>query len=146
MASRFPLLALVLTLLAAASAGAQPLPPDFRLGDAAAPLGYEAHLAIDPSREDFEGSIEIALRINRPLAALWLNGTGLTVLSASLELAGRHLELTTVPGGEDFIGFSAPEPLPAGEARLAIRYRGKLDPLSTRGIFRQREGGDWYVV
>jgi alanyl aminopeptidase len=146
MASRFSLLALVLTLLAAASAGAQPLPPDFRLGDAAAPLGYEAHLAIDPSREDFEGSIEIALRINRPLAALWLNGTGLTVFSASLELAGRHLELTTVPGGEDFIGFTAPEPLPAGEARLAIRYRGKLDPLSTRGIFRQREGGDWYVV
>ena len=146
MSSRFSLLALVVTLLAAVSAGAQPTPPEFRLGDGAAPLGYEARLAIDPSREDFEGSIEIALRINRPLPALWLNGTGLTVLSASLELAGRRLELTAIPGGEDFIGFSAPEPLPPGEARLAIRYQGKLDPLSTRGLFRQREGGDWYVV
>jgi cytosol alanyl aminopeptidase len=137
---------LVAWLCIATAAFAQPKPPDFRLGDGATPLGYEATLAIDPSRDDFEGSITIALRINRPQAVLWLNGTGLTVLAASLDWADRRVDLATVPGGEDFIGFTAPEALPAGEAKLAIRYRGKLDTLATRGLFKQQEGDDWYVL
>jgi cytosol alanyl aminopeptidase len=27
-----------------------------------------------------------------------------------------------------------------------IRYRGELEPLATRGLFRQQEAGEWYVV
>ena len=143
---RSPVATLVAWLCIATSAFAQPKPPDFRLGDAATPLGYEATLAIDPSSDAFEGSITIALRINRPQAVLWLNATGLSVLAASLDFADRRVDLATVPGGEDFIGFAAPDALPAGDAMLAIRYRGKLDILSTRGLFKQQEGDDWYVL
>src|ERR1700694_678379 len=97
MTLRSPVAALLVAwLCVATSAFAQPEPPDFRLGDGATPLGYEATLAIDPSRDDFEGSIAIALRINRPQAVLWLNGTGLSVLSANLDFPDRRVDLAAV--------------------------------------------------
>ena len=120
--------------------------PSFRLGDAATPLNYVARLAIDPARDDFEGEVAIEMKVNRVLATLWLNATQLTVQSATLETKEKSLALTTVVSGDDFIGFSSLEPIPPGDARMVIRYRGKIDSLSTRGIFKQREGGEWYVV
>jgi alanyl aminopeptidase len=120
--------------------------PEFRLGDAATPLGYAVHLSIDPALTEFEGEIAIELRIDKPQAVLWLNGTDLAILSANIQMTDRNIELSVVPGGNDFIGFTASGGLPAGNAKLHIHYRGKLDPLSTRGLFRQQEGADWYVI
>ena len=52
-----------------------------------------------------------------------------------------------VPGGEDFVGFEARgAEFTPGIALATIRYRGQLEPLSTRGLFRQEDRGDWYVV
>lgn len=34
----------------------------------------------------------------------------------------------------------------AGVAVANIRYRGLLEPLATRGLFRQQEAGEWYVL
>jgi alanyl aminopeptidase len=134
-------------LLSLAAHGAAPAkPPEFRLGDAVRPLGYQARLAIDPESDVFEGRIEIALDIRRPQPVLWLNATDLTIVSADFEKDGRRVELTSIAGGEDFVGFAGAEPLPAGEAKLVVRYRGKIDSLSTEGIFRQKEGTDWYVL
>ena len=137
-------LSLLLSLAAGAAAPAQP--PEFRLGDAVEPLAYQARLVIDPARDDFEGRIEISLNVRRPQAVLWLNATDLAIVSADFEKDGQRVELATVKGGEDFIGFAGAEPLPVGEATLVVRYRGKIDSLATEGIFRQKEGADWYVV
>ncbi len=131
-------------VLSAPPPGAKP--PAFRLGDAATPLAYAARLSIDPARTEFEGDITIDMRLNRPQDVLWLNGTDLVIVSAYIETGGRRTELAAAEGEKDFIGFAASEMLPAGDARLQVRYRGKLEGLSTRGLFRQQEGADWYVV
>ena len=120
--------------------------PTFRLGDAATPLNYVARLVIDPGRDNFDGEMAIDMKVNRPTAVLWLNASQITVQSASLEMNDRTLPLTSIPGGTDFIGFRATEPIPAGTARMVIHFRGKIDSLSTTGVFKQREGDDWYVV
>ena len=125
---------------------AVPGAPTFRLGDAITPRAYAARLAIDPSRTDFDGEISIEIRINRALETLWLNGTDLVIGTATLETAGRRIDLTAVSSGKDFIGFTAKEALPAGEARLQIAYKGRFEPVDTRGLFRQQEGHDWYVT
>ena len=117
--------------LSAPPAGAKP--PAFRLGDAAAPLAYAVRLAIDPARTDFEGDITIEMRLNRPQDVLWLNGADLEIVSANAETGGRRIELAAAAGAKDFIGFTAPEVLSAGDVRLHVRYRGKLEGLSTRG-------------
>ena len=119
---------------------AAPGQPVFRLGDGATPRGYAVRLVIDPSRTDFDGEISIDLRINRPQETLWLNGAGLTVRAASIEIAGERIELASITGGDDFIGFSTKQPLPVGEAKLWVRYQGKIEGVGTRGLFRQQEG------
>lgn len=39
-----------------------------------------------------------------------------------------------------------PSHFDAGPATANIRYSGDLEPLSTRGLFRQQEAGEWYVI
>jgi alanyl aminopeptidase len=148
---RLPLLArgaLCAVLLATTAArAADPKPPEFRLGDAAAPVDYAVRLAIDPDETRFTGEIRIHLRFSRATPVLWLNATALDIDSAQVEQGEKPVPLRVVPGGEDFVGFEATEaPFAAGDAVAVIRYRGALEPLATRGLFREQEAGKWYVI
>ncbi|HUJ00949.1 MAG TPA: M1 family metallopeptidase [Usitatibacter sp.] len=126
---------------------AAPQPPAFRLGDAAMPLDYDVHLAIDPSATRFSGAIRIRLRFARATPVLWLDSTGLDVDRVEARQGKRKVEVLVVKGGEDFVGLQAEgAPFDAGEATLTLAYRGPLEPVATRGLFRQEEGGDWYVL
>lgn len=136
---------LLLILLSPVSRAAD-APPALRLGDAATPRQYNAHLVIDPARDKFEGEIAIDLTINRETSTIWLNGSELEVLAASWETAGNTIALSTTVQGSELLGFTAPAPLAGGDGTLRIRYRGRIDTLATRGVFRQQERGEWYVV
>lgn len=121
--------------------------PAFRLGDAATPLEYNATLAIDPRQPQFAGEVRIAIRVNRAAPVLWLNATNLTMESAEFEQGKRKIPVNVVAGGEDFVGFEARgAEFTPGIALATIRYKGKLEPVSTRGLFRQQDRGEWYVV
>ena len=141
---RIPVL---LAALAVTVAHAAPQPPAFRLGDVATPLEYNATLAIDPRQPQFSGEVKIAIRVNRAAPVLWLNASNLTIDSADFEQGKRKIPVTVAAGGEDFVGFEARgAEFTPGIAMATIRYKGKLDPLSTRGLFRQQDRGEWYVV
>ncbi|MGZ5088493.1 MAG: M1 family aminopeptidase [Usitatibacter sp.] len=129
------------------AAAADPTPPALRLGDAAAPVSYEAHLAIDPRQDAFSADIRIAVTFNRAAPVLWLNASALTVESAEVEQAGRTVAVTAIPGGEDFVGLVPREgAFEPGPAVVSIRYRGGLDATTRRGAYRQDEAGEWYVI
>ena len=124
-----------------------PTPPAFRLGDVATPLSYEAQLAIDPRETEFAGEIRIRFRFNRATPVLWLNATSLHIESAAFEQGDRKIAVEILPGGEDFLGFEAKgDAFSAGEAVASLRYRASFDGISARGLFRQPERGDWYVI
>ena len=130
-------------LLPLAAPAADPAPPTFRLGDAAAPIDYDAHLTIDPATERFGGAIRIHLRFARSTPILWLDATALDIDRAEVVQGARKIGVRVVPGGEDFVGLEAQgDPFAAGEATATIAYRGPLDALATRGLFREKEGGD----
>jgi alanyl aminopeptidase len=134
-------------LFAVSTAQATPQPPAFRLGDVATPLEYNATLAIDPRQPQFAGEVRIAIRVNRAAPVLWLNATSLTIDSAEFEQNKRKIAVNIVAGGEDFVGFEARgAEFTPGIALATLRYRGKLEPVSTRGLFRQQDRGEWYVV
>jgi alanyl aminopeptidase len=122
-------------------------PPAFRLGDAAAPVSYDVRLAIDPRETEFSGEVRIALRFNRATPVLWLNATNLRIESAAFEQGERKIAVEILPGGEDFVGFEAKgEAFSPGDALATLRYRGSFDGAASRGLFRQPERGDWYVI
>ena len=140
--------ALLLTACAQLTSQAASRTPVLRLDDTATPLRYVARLVIDPARDDFDGEISIDIRINRPSKIIWLNATAITVSAANIELQSPTaiVALKPIAGGDDFVGLQAETILPAGNAKITIQYRGKLEPLATYGLFKQKSGNDLYVV
>ena len=146
--------ALALLLLGAGAAGASPAPPEkagspepprLRLPTTAAPTGYAVELTIDPAKDRFRGTVWIDLRVKEKTALLWLNATDLEISAASVVVADHTLPVKVVPGGENYAGFSFAKPLAPGNVRLKIDYTGKLDESSTQGLFREKDGEDWYA-
>jgi alanyl aminopeptidase len=127
------------------AAPAPPPPPALRLPRTAAPTRYAATLTLVPSQKGFEGSVDIDLTFAEPTSFLWLNATEITVSEAHLEIAGRSVAARAVPGGEDFVGFSFAETVPAGAAKLHVAYRGELSDKDDRGIFKENEEGADYL-
>ena len=127
--------------------GARAETPGFRLGDAARPLAYQWRLAIDPRETTFAGEVRIEIDVQRAMPTLWLNATGLDVDAVELRQEGRALAAAARRSGEEHVGIDVRDGgLAPGRAQLVLRYHGPLDSVSTQGLFRQSEGGEWYVV
>ena len=137
---------LVLLFALASLAGAQTATlPGMRLGEAVTPRAYDLHLRLDPRREEFEGEGAIDLTLHAPTQRLWINARELKVNGIAIEVAGKVVAGLAQEGDDQVLGLSFPEVLPAGEARLSFRWKGKVESLDTRGVFRQQEGGEWYL-
>ena len=128
-----------------ASASPDPEPPKLRLPSVAEPVGYAVDLAIDPGKDSFQGSVDIDLRIKEETDLLWLNATDLKIEKAAATAAGKPVAIRVVPGGEDFVGFAFDRSIDPGTARLHVDYAGSLGETTTQGLFRQKDGEDWYA-
>ncbi|HEV8269140.1 MAG TPA: M1 family metallopeptidase [Thermoanaerobaculia bacterium] len=124
---------------------AAPVPPKLRLPATARPTKELVDLTIIPSETTFRGVVDVDVVLKEPTSLLWLHGTGLTVTDATLTAAGKTMRASAVPGGKAFIGFALPETVPPGQAKLHVAYGGPISSLETSGLFRQKDGADWYV-
>jgi alanyl aminopeptidase len=122
-----------------------PTPPELRLPTDVKPTGYTAELTMDPKVPAFQGVVEIALDVVKPTSVVWLHGKQLTVKEATLTQGGESIPVKTVPGGKEYLGFSAAKPLEVGTAKLRVVYDGIASEKETDGAFRVNEGGDWYI-
>jgi len=136
---------LILSLPGPVLAGSGLEPPTLRLPSTAEPTGYAVDLAIDPGLETFRGVIDIEVRIKEKTSLLWLNASDLAIAKVSASAGGRVVAVHAVPGGANFAGFAFGKPLSPGGVKLHIEYTGKVDENSTQGLFRQKDGSDWYV-
>jgi aminopeptidase N len=127
------------------AAAPSPAPPVLRLPEGARPARYFLDLTLSPESEAFQGIVDIDLDLAVPQEVLWLNAADLAVKSASLSRGGKEIPLKVIPGGDDFVGFAAGSPLGAGRARLHVVYEGKAPEKDLTGVFRQKEGDDWYL-
>src|SRR5439155_17342590 len=119
--------------------------PRLRLPASAEPVGYSVDLTIDPSKEAFRGSVGIDVRLKEKTDLLWLNATDLVIRKASATAGGASVGVRVIPGGSDFVGFAFGRAVGPGTLRLHLEYAGKLDETSTQGLFRQKDGDDWYA-
>jgi alanyl aminopeptidase len=124
---------------------ATPEAPKLRLPSGAAPTGYDVELWIDPAQDAFHGSVAIELRLTEKTSFLWLNAVALEITKASAVVSDRSVGVRSVPGGDDFTGFAFARPVGPGDVLLRIQYTGKLDRSSTQGLFREKDGEDWYA-
>jgi alanyl aminopeptidase len=125
---------------------AEPLdPPRLRLPRSVVPEANRVRLDLDPTRDTFRGRIEIAARALEPVRVLWLNADHLHVQRAAVRVKGRSVPLEVLEQGRDFVGLRAARPLPEGPLQIEIEYAGEVAATETQGIFRQKQGGDWYA-
>ncbi len=103
-------------------------------------------LTLDPDRENFSGSIEIRINVERTVPTLWLNATNIEVQKASIEFGGRKESAAVVPGGDDFLGLNFNTPIPTGRAKVRIDYTGKFVLTQQVGIFRTEDQGNHYLL
>ncbi len=106
-------------LLAASCAFAGP--PTLRLGDNVRPVRYRASLTVIPQQDNFTGTIEIDLDVQKPTDIIWLNGRHLTIDPAKLVAGGHTLVAKTQTSGTEFIGFAFKSAIPVRAGPTAHR-------------------------
>jgi aminopeptidase N len=122
-------------------------PPDLRLPTTAKPTRNTIELVLDPSSEDFSGTIAIDLDVGAPTPVLWLNAHEITVDEAVFTVGSERLAARVIPasGPNDMLGLVPQHALAPGAAKLAIKYRGKAHKDDGDGIYTVKEGEDWYA-
>jgi alanyl aminopeptidase len=132
-------------LASPAFAAAPAKTPGMRLPDSVTPKHYFAELTVDPDRDRFSGTVKIDVVLSEAAPVIWLNGEDLKITRASIEAGGRTQAAHTTLVGKDLIKMQPAHAIPAGVATLVLEYSGKMSAVETEGIFRQKEGGDWYA-
>lgn len=132
---------------AAWSLWADDAPPKARLAEVEniQPTSYNAVLTLDPQKTTFEGAIEIHMDIKAPVRTIWLNQEKLRIDRAGITAQGQRQSAQIVPGGDDFVGLRFTAPIAPGPAVVAVNYAGEVISKDTSGVFRQQDGGTWYI-
>ncbi|MCM3875392.1 MAG: M1 family metallopeptidase, partial [Thermoanaerobaculia bacterium] len=132
----------------AAAVGAEtPAPPKLRLPAGVAPTRYAAELWIDPSKDSFEGKIEIGISLKGETGTVWLNGKELEIKAASARpiAGGESIPGAAASDGKDYVGLTFQRSLSPGDWKIVVAYTGRIEAKDTEGLFRQKDGGDWYA-
>lgn len=106
------------------------------------PVKYALDLSLDPAKDTFDGTVAIDVQVKREAPVIWLNATDLKIASA--KVGGKPVKI--VPGGRDFVGFTADRAFSPGASRIEIAYSGPLQKTDVEGLFKQTEAGDSYIL
>lgn len=138
-AALLPAIAVFSSVLAADEA------PTLRLPETVAPTSYEVQLTLDPSKDNFSGSIDIKVNVKQPVQTIWLNATKINVEQASVTAGGKSLTGKPVPAGNDFLGLELESQVPVGPAEIRIRYTGNVRKQDSSGVFEMEDNGNHYI-
>jgi cytosol alanyl aminopeptidase len=109
------------------------------------PLHYSVRLTIVPAEESFHGLVDVDLALQQDAAVIWLNAEDLSVISAEARYTDHVAPATGARTRKGQLGFTFEHPIPRGAVSLHIDYTGKIRTGQRSGIFRLREGADWYA-
>lgn len=121
--------------------GATITAPGLRLPDTATPLAYDLELDVDPNSEVFRGTVTIEVRLERATDHVWLHADELSITKATW--SGGLLTPVDVKG-EQMVAYRFGRVVAPGNVKLSFEYSGNTEG-EQEGLFRQREGGAWYV-
>jgi puromycin-sensitive aminopeptidase len=120
-------------------------PSRFRLPTDVRPTVYDLHLEPDLPAGRFRGEVRIDVRLERPRAAITLHAAELTIELATVRRGGTEMRARVSRSRDDeTVTLKLPQPLPPGEATLALRYAGALNQ-HLRGFYAASADGRRYA-
>lgn len=124
----------------------QPRPPLLRLPEGVSPTRYVVDLRLDPRADAFTGHIDIGVRVEKETALLWVNGSDeLRLETVRVRRGPEEFAARVAVQSGDFIGIALDRPLSPGVAELRIDYKGRLPMSEGGGLFREKDGEDFYL-
>ena len=117
-----------------------------RLPTIVTPEHYDLAFAVDLTRERFEGTETIRIRVGEPTTRIVLNATELQFQDVSIG-AGSTAQKATVTLDEQnqTATFSVPRAIPRGTAEVRVRFSGTLN-RQLRGFYVSEANGRKYAV
>ncbi len=112
-----------------------------RLATTVLPRSYDLLVSPDLETCRYTGRVEIALEITEPTSAIELHAVGLDVelelLEAGIDAPDRVAATLRLDPERERVAITTDRPLPAGQARLALRFGGAITD-SLVGFYRSR--------
>lgn len=136
---------LVLSALVSLQAFAAQDEISLRLPPGVVPTAYQLALTVDPNQEHHSGEVHIAVNVTQPSSRIRLHAAEITVSSAVLSIVGRSLAAKPRQRNSDVLDLEFAQPFPTGKGTLHIVFTGRLEDKDSQGLFRQKEGGEWYA-
>ena len=115
-----------------------PPSPGLRLPEGVEPIRYDLKLELDPEKATFTGHVDIAIRVTKPVNAIWIHADKLTISRAQID--GRALPEPST--GDQMLGYRMV--LDPSTAKLSFDFTGSLEN-DEEGLFRQESGGANYI-
>ena len=109
------------------------------------PTAYHLSLTVDPNQPRHSGTVAIAVTITQPGTVIRLNAAEIDMSSAVLKMNGKSFNARTRVRNSDLMDLDFETPFPAGKGELKLVFTGRLEDKDSQGLFRQKEGGDWYA-
>jgi aminopeptidase N len=139
--------------LAAACARPSPVPPPAsaapvagRLPQTVLPDHYALTVAPDLANASFAGDVTIDVRVTQATDRIVLNAAEITFQEATIESGGRVVTAKVQSDdGAERATFSTGGTVPAGPARLHIKYTGRLNN-QLRGLYLSKANNRRYAV
>ncbi|MBI3803988.1 MAG: ERAP1-like C-terminal domain-containing protein [Nitrospirae bacterium] len=116
-----------------------------RLPGGVRPELYQIRMNVAPEERRFGGEVAIDLQIAQPTNTITLHALDLDIPEATVgrEGSAAPARVATDPASET-LTLTFAEPLPAGPARLTLRFSGKLN-RHLRGLYEAHAGGETYA-
>ncbi len=116
-----------------------------RLPAGVTPTAYRLNLTVDPNQPRHSGDVNIAVNITQPGKLIRLHATQMQIASAVLQVGGKRFSGVAKARNEDVTDLSFDGEFPVGKGELTMSFTGEIDDKASQGLFRQKEGGDWYA-
>ncbi|WP_095987534.1 M1 family metallopeptidase [Cystobacter fuscus] len=123
----------------------EPAPPSLRLPDTVRPVRYALELTLLPQEATYPGTVSIDVEVRAPVRQVWLHAQDVEVSSARVEREGHGFEARIATADTGRLGLLLPEELPAGRARLVLRFTGRVERTRSQGLYGETEAGEPYL-
>src|SRR5688500_6428606 len=100
-----------------------PTPPKLKLPTDFKPVKNRVHVAIDPAKPGFKGTIAIDGEVTKATSLLWLNSEDLKLARANAHSGGQDVALEPIvyPG---YVALRAPRELAPGPLTIEVDFEG----------------------
>lgn len=123
-----------------------------RLADDVVPTRYTLNLTLDPSKDTFEGTVIIDLKVQRPTVEFRMHADGPKITAAMLLAGGgvpkfkerKRYDVRVEQGKNGGLAVRSKTPIQPGAAQLKLTFTAPL-PETPTGIYRVKSGADWYA-